>query len=381
MYKLTSIHFVKLFPMKRTSVFIVCFILSFISNSCKKSSKYEEYAEVTVNTLQKWYQDDTGLYKTTSWWNAANAITAIIDYSRITGSKEYLDIVDNTFETCKEFEVQMPDPKDNWICRNYINDYYDDEGWWILAWIQAYDLTNDDKYLKMARMTFADMATGWDDFCGGGVYWKKPNIGKSAVQNELFMLAALRLHQRGGGETRGQSYLDWADKTWKWFSESGMINDKFLIENGLNKQCELNRGNYHTYNQGMILSALVEYYRVKKDDSFLELAHNIAEATISTLIYENGILKDPNEPNLNGDATQFKGIFMRHLGFLYSISPRERYKIFVLNNADSIWSVARDQSTNEIGGIWNTAPQKSDASCQSSALDAFNTAMIVDYFK
>lgn len=363
--------------MKRITALIIIILLSLQLDSCKRYNQYNQYADTTITTLQKWYNTETGLYETTSWWNAANALTAIIDYSRITGSKEYLDVIDNSFEICKEFEVQMPDPKDNWICRNYINDYYDDEGWWILAWIEAYELTKDDKYLKMARITFADMATGWDAVCGGGVYWKKPNIGKSAVQNELFMLGAIRLHQRGGGEALGKSYMKWAEDTWEWFINSGMINEKYLVENGLNKQCQVNTGNYHTYNQGIILSALVELYKEKQEESLLELAHKIANATINNLVYENGILKDPKEPNLNGDATQFKGIFMRHLGFLHSVSPRVAYKTFILKNADAIWSVARDKTNNEIGGIWNAPPKKTNASCQSSALDAFNAAIIV----
>jgi len=364
--------------MRKTSVVITVAVLSLLLNSCKNDEPYRQYANACITTLQKWYNPETGLYETTSWWNAANAITALIDYSRITGSKEYLDVVDNTFEICKEFEVQMPDPEDNWVCRNYINDYYDDEGWWVLAWIEAYELTKDDKYLNMARITFADMTTGWDEVCGGGIYWKKPKIGKSAVQNELFMLSAIRLHQRGGGETGGRSYLEWAEDTWSWFMNSGMIDDKYLIENGLNKQCEVRTGSYYTYNQGMILSALVELYKEKQDESLLDLAHKIAHATITNLIYENGILKDFKEPDLNGDGTQFKGIFMRHLGYLYSVSPREEYKGFILKNADSIWSVARDQTNNKIGSVWNAPPQKTDASCQSSALDAFNAAMIVN---
>ena len=363
--------------MKKTTVFVVLIMLVLLFNSCKKDEPYNQYADTTIATLQKWYNTETGLYETTSWWNAANALTAIIDYSRITGSNEYMYVIENSFEICKEFEVQMPDPKDNWICRNYINDYYDDEGWWILAWIEAYDLTEKKKYLEMALTTFADMATGWDDVGGGGVYWKKPKIGKSAVQNELFMLAAIRLHQRGGGKALGKSYIKWGEDTYHWFMNSGMINDKYLIENGLNKQCEVNTGSYHTYNQGIILSALVELYNEKQDVLLLDLAHKIAKATITNLTYDNGILKDPKEPNLNGDASQFKGIFMRHLGFLYSVSPKEEYKTFILKNADSIWFVARDKTNNEIGVVWNSYTQKSDASCQSSALDAFNAAIIV----
>ena len=113
--------------MKKLIVFIC--LLSLIS--CKNDNNYQLYAKTTLDTLQNWYSVETGLYETTSWWNAANALTAIIDYSNITGSKDYLHVIDNSFEKCKEFEVEMPDPNNNWICKNFINDYYDDEGWWI----------------------------------------------------------------------------------------------------------------------------------------------------------------------------------------------------------------------------------------------------------
>ncbi|MBT4960664.1 MAG: hypothetical protein HON28_03455, partial [Flavobacteriaceae bacterium] len=55
----------------------------------------------------------------------------------------------------------------------------------------------------------------------------------------------------------------------------------------------------------------------------------------------------------------------------------KEYKEFILKNANSIWSNARNKKTNEIGVVWNRSPLKADASRQSSALDAFNAAMIV----
>lgn len=45
--------------------------------------------------------------------------------------------------------------------QDFINDYYDDEGWWALAWIAAYDLTQNQDYLNMAITIFNDMAGGW----------------------------------------------------------------------------------------------------------------------------------------------------------------------------------------------------------------------------
>ena len=356
------------------------FVLIFILLTFEINAQLSENAKragQTIETLQQWYNPETGLWETTSWWNAANAIIALIDYSRITGSSQYLDIIDNTFEVCKKFEVPMPNPEDNWICTNFINDYYDDEGWWILAWIGAYDLTGDSKYLEMAKVTFADMATGWDDVCDGGVYWKKPKVGKSAIQNELFMLGAIRLHQRSPGNSQGFTYREWAIKTWEWFRDSGMINSDNLVENGLNKDCEVNVGNRFTYNQAMIMSALAELSVELKDHKLLELAENIAEAAMENLVYENGILKDKEEPNLNGDASQFKGIFMRHLGHLYSVTKSKKIKKFITKNAKSIWENAQNDE-GEFGAIWVGPFDKADASRQSSVLDAFNAAILVN---
>ncbi len=347
-------------------------------NSRTDAVRYRQYADKTLETLQKWYNEDTGQWKTTNWWNAANALTAIIDYSRITGTKEYLDVIENTFEKCKEFEVKSEDPSKNWTCRNFINDYYDDEGWWVLAWIDAYDLTGKAKYLDMARVTFSDMTKGWDEVCGGGIYWKKPDVAKSAVQNELFMLCAIRLHQRSPGTENGFTYLEWARRTWKWFENTGMINEHFQIENGLKKNCELDAGRRYTYNQAMILSALFELGREDNDPRLLQIANKIAHAAITTSIYEDGILKDPSEPRMGADGPQFKGIFMRHLAYLYSVTHDPDYKDFINKNAGTIWNKARNGSTNEIGGIWKGPFDQADASRQSCALDAFNAALIVN---
>ena len=125
------------------------------------------------------------------------------------------------------------------------------------------------------------------------------------------------------------------------------------------------------------MSALVEYYKIINENFLIELAYEIANATISNLVYEDGVLRDLKEPDLNGDASQFKGIFMRNLAYLHSFDPKENYKDFILLNADSIWNLARNKETNEIGVVWNSFSDRADASCQSSALDVFNAALIV----
>ncbi|MBE9013548.1 hypothetical protein IQ250_25475, partial [Pseudanabaenaceae cyanobacterium LEGE 13415] len=76
--------------------------------------------------LQMFYNPGTGLWNTSNWWNAANALEATIEYSRITDSLTYRGIIYNTF-------YQKPRYK------NFINPWFrDDDGWWAIAWIRAY---------------------------------------------------------------------------------------------------------------------------------------------------------------------------------------------------------------------------------------------------
>ena len=54
-----------------------------------------------------------------------------------------------------------------------------------------------------------------------------------------------------------------------------------LIENGLNNQCDVNVGSNYTYNQGIILSALVELYNENDDILLLEDGHCFKEGILN----------------------------------------------------------------------------------------------------
>jgi hypothetical protein len=51
--------------------------------------------------------------------------------------------------------------------KGFLNGYYDDEGWWALGWIQAYDVTKNIQYLQIAADIFEDMKNGSTTPCGG----------------------------------------------------------------------------------------------------------------------------------------------------------------------------------------------------------------------
>jgi predicted alpha-1,6-mannanase (GH76 family) len=327
------------------------------------AESYTDQAASGIQTLQLWYLPASGQYASPSgWWNTANSMTVLANYERVSGDTSYYSVMANTFTMAQKTHA------------NFVNMYYDDDGWWALAWIDAYDVTGNPVYLSMAETIFTAITGAWDSTCGGGVWWSTDRKYKNAIPNELFLSIAAELANRTSGKASA-SYLNWAQKEWSWFKNSGMINAQNLVNDGLNSSnpnaCTNNGSTTWTYNQGVILGGLVELYRADKDSTLLPQAEAIANAAIANLT-ENGILVEPGSMT-GGDGPQFKGIFLRDLMTLYVADSDPRYKAFAEANAKSI--VANNQGPNcEFGALWQGPFDSADATRQTSALDALIAA-------
>ena len=358
----------------RTRLALMPFLATFLLPVCAPTTlhaanahRYAKAIKRGTRALQQWYAPGSGLYKPSAgWWNSANAITVLANESRVLKTRRYDSAIDNTFENASAAEHTA----------NFLNNYDDDEGWWALAWVDAYDLTAKPKYLTMAQTIFADIAGQWETkTCGGGVWWNKKTGYKNAIANELFLELAAALANRASSAEEKQKYLEWAQREWAWFRGSGMINAQNLVNDGLDaanpNACTNNGRNTWSYNQGVIVCGLVELYKADGDASLLPQAQAIAKAAIAHLTDSNGILVDRSVSG--GDAPQFKGIFLRNLMMLYTAAPDAQYKIFAEANADSI--LAHDQDTaSHFGALWQGPFDKADATRQTSALDALIAA-------
>ncbi|KAI6790520.1 glycoside hydrolase family 76 protein [Hortaea werneckii] len=358
----------------------------------------ESDVQAAYGTLMGYYNESIGLWiPSTGWWNSANCLTVIADLAAIDKeiSKESLSVFSYTFFKAPRYNLQMQKTVlPNWEPQSYyvhswpsfppgwnlppfvttsgfLNDYYDDEGWWALAWIAAYDVTLNPQYLPEAESIFEDMKDAYGTTPCGGLWWDKPHTYVNAIANELFLNVAAHLANRA---FKKSYYLDWAQKEWAWFQGSGMINSESTINDGLDLDtCENNGGTIWSYNQGVILGGLTELSRATGDDSYITKAKEIADAAIAVLT-QDGILHDPCEPDCGGDGSQFKGIFARNLQILQKASPEERYASFLDANANSIWEHNREGS--ELSLIWS-GPfiTPANASTQSSAMDALIGAL------
>ena len=341
---------------------IFCFV--FVVGSLRsEEADPAKRARLEIRVMQQWYDKNSGLWwGKMGWWNSANALTTIIRYSKFTGDRRSFPMIEHTFQQARRFHD-----------KNFINEFYDDGGWWGLAWVEAYELTGKQEYLDMAVFIFDDMTGGWSNEFGGGIYWKKNNPYKASIANNLFSLLGLRRHANGvKKKIRDHTPLEWARRDWQWFSKTGLIlSDVWQVGDGVAPE-GLRKNAHWTYNQGLAVAVLVELYKVDKDKEKLNMAEKIAKATMKRSSH-NGILREFIEPKIGGDGAQFKGVFVRHLYTLYAATRRREYRDFIVANGDAVWE-RRNQKTGVMRAIWCEPSGDSEGepigNAHRSALDA-----------
>lgn len=236
-------------------------------------------AQVALDTLQTWYNATSGLWDTCGWWNGANCMTVIADLAAIDPSVSDTAnyVFDNTLRMAPAHNPN-PGPENQVHSRDgvaansseWLDSAYDDDAWWALAWIAAYDVTNDDTYLGLAQGIFSSLVgvpklcpraflflsfflffknwklmsvqtKAWGTRCGGGgLQWSATSSYINAITNELFLTVAAHLANRASSDSERDTYIGWAQKEWDWFAAQGFIGSNYTINDGLLDNCQNN---------------------------------------------------------------------------------------------------------------------------------------------
>ncbi|PMB71813.1 Mannan endo-1,6-alpha-mannosidase DFG5 [Beauveria bassiana] len=380
-----------------------------VAKHANHKDHYANNIALAAFALQRfWYNQSTGLWDN-AWWNSGNALTTLADWAKLRPIEaerlEISDVIHNTWSRAQNVNVfTIKTVMSNGIMktedcingegpacaaaaaaaaaatgggvqpqafRNFLNDFYDDEGWWALGLIHAYDYTHKQEYLDSAVRIFSDMQGGGNTNCKGGIYWSKKRNYVNAIANELYISVAASLANRIPND-KGK-YTSIAESQWQWFANSGMINGDNLINDGLNDQCINNGQTTWTYNQGVVLGGLVELYKATGNRDYLDRANDLASVSMKKLVDGNGILVEGCENDgghCGSDGAQFKGVYARNLRYLDEISPSNDIKYFLARNADSIWAKDRDENNNKLGVAWAGPLYSPIGNAHSSAMDA-----------
>ncbi len=335
-----------------------------------------------VERLLERYDHGTGLWENdASTWQSANALNSVIDYMRGTGDRRYLGYVEQTYAHGDVARTGLP----------RTTGYNDDELWWALAWINAFDLTGEQRYLTAAR-TIVD---GLDDqrasFCGGGMPWARVGVDPelrpwrqvNSITNALYLSATAQLGARVEPANRA-GYAARATATWDWFARgaggalvdpAGMMNDH--LDRYENTCVLVDENTRWTYGQGEMLTGIVALYRLTGNAQLLGIADRIAATTTrnGSPFLRDGILDEPSAPGCPGpschDAEIYRGVFVRgYRDLLETGRSRVASVDFLTRQANSL----RD-TEGEYGFRWQGVPQPDDHpnfATQAAALDALN---------
>ncbi len=312
---------------------------SFKSGLTKMMSYYDPQSGI--------WHDKKCIYKNSctskGWWYWANAFHILADYQLLTGNSEYDGILENTFKKNK-----------NRMIGRY---YFDDEGWWALALIKAYQATHQKKYLIEAENIAEDMhERGKQNVCGdGGVYWDVAKTQVGSIANELFISVTAKLYLI----TKKPKYKIEANNTWNWFEKSGLLNNDFTIADHYDitdGKCGNKLDWKFTYTHGVILSALADLAKINNDPKLLTLAKNIATNAIKHFSSDTGVLTEEcaSDNTCSDDAFLFKGIFVHNLAILAKDSKDKAFTDMVKNYLNNNFNVmVKSHKSSMFGFIWS----------------------------
>lgn len=172
------------------------------------------------------------------WWEAGTVFNALIEYSKLTGDSQYDSLI-------SEGILHQIGEQKNFMPTNATTQLgNEDQSTWALAAMTAAEMEfpkpKDAEWVDYAVEVFNNQVERQEieaenaTVCGGGgLRWQifPFNNGysyKDAKSNGNFFLLASRLAKFTGNQT----YSDWAEKSYNWAKEIGLINEEYQVYDG-----------------------------------------------------------------------------------------------------------------------------------------------------
>ncbi len=239
-----------------------------------------------------------------------------------------------------------------------IQNVYDDQMWLIRELVESYKLTGNNSYLQKAEYLTEYVLDGWDctrDPAGeerGGIPWGPGYVTKHSCSNgpmvsplvwlyELYknkpdevsyryIDATDRLTRKTMQMKKSDYYLDFAQKIYNWQKKyllrpDGVYDDMMGGCNPGSPQTETIDGVFYrkgttcsdrvgpaiTYNSGTMLSGAADLYRVTGDNTYLQDAQKLSDASFSYFAKLGETRTGYYTYDISGFRNWFNGVLMR----------------------------------------------------------------------
>jgi uncharacterized protein YyaL (SSP411 family) len=248
---------------------------------------YLGLAEDGLARLQKvWWNPVSDWYTTypyqTSWgggglatlWDAFPAFDTVALVAIADGTAARKAAVDAIAQGAERYWDPDIEPVPGYV---YLRDlrgprsaFFDDNGWWGIAFFDAYRATGKRRYLQDAVKAFRFIyASGWASRHGGGVWWDTDHTKKTAEPLAAEALLGAKLYE----VTHDLHYLRVAEKLIAWANANSWNEERSLYQRSDTSDTVMN------YVQGMMIGAHVTLCRALKAAAWCRKAEQLAVAS------------------------------------------------------------------------------------------------------
>lgn len=156
------------------------------------------------------------------------------------------------------------------IRRPGVNAFFDDNGWWAIAFFDAYAATHDRRFLRDAIRAYRFIAVaGWAVSAGGGIWWDTAHERKTSEPLAAEALVGAELY----GATHQIAYLKESLKLIAWANAHSWNRGRGLYQRNETDPTVMN------YVEGMMIGAHVTLCRVLRQASYCRRAEALAAAS------------------------------------------------------------------------------------------------------
>jgi rhamnogalacturonyl hydrolase YesR len=328
--------------------FIPGFILGvfILSSAGAQTAEYSNHIKALYNAIATKLTDTkTGLYFEStdsaknenphSWlWPLCAYIQAANEMEVLEPGKSYMLPVEHAIDKYYSNKPPVPAYQDYVYSEKVSSRFYDDNEWVAIAYLDAYNRTHKEKYLRVSKMIYQFILSGIDTAAGGGAYWKEGDkASKNTCSNGPAILVALQLYKI----TKDKAYLNNALSLYKWVNAHLQAPEGVYYDNITIPSLKIGQATY-TYNTGTMLQAAVLLYQITNNKKYLAEAERVADAG-KKHFFING--------RLPGNYW-FNAVLLRGYMELYKVDKNKGWINFFKEDADAIWQTERD-ANNMVG--------------------------------
>jgi uncharacterized protein YyaL (SSP411 family) len=204
-----------------------------------------------------------------------------------------------------------------------VHTYFDDNGWWGLAFVDAFRATGDRRYLGDAERAFTFIVrSGWDAQ-GGGIWWDTSHDHKTAEP----LAAAAFIGAVVYGATHDSAYLEQVTKLVDW-ADAHSWNSTAQLYGRSDTD-----GTVLDYVQGMMIGAELELCKATGTITYCQKAEQLGQTAVQAF---------PSKPDWSATAD---GLYLRFLLDLYRYDGNKQLYDLVYGDAVRAVSLARAPAT------------------------------------